>query len=95
MTGHKRIVKYSAKYKKEYTKSKKQGKNIPLLKWVIGQLADDIPLPANHKDHPLHGDWRGYRECHITPDWLLIYKKEDNGELILSLTRLNSHSNLF
>ncbi|MCL2171178.1 MAG: type II toxin-antitoxin system YafQ family toxin [Defluviitaleaceae bacterium] len=93
--NHKRRVLFSAKYRKEYHKAIRQKKNIDLLDWIVGQLADDIPLPESHKDHPLKGDWRGYRECHITPDWLLIYKKQDGGELILSLTRLNSHSNLF
>jgi len=61
---------------------------------VIKMLANDIPLPEKFRDHALVGDWRGFRECHVTPDWLLVYKKTDNGELLLVLTRLASHSEL-
>ncbi|MCM1502679.1 MAG: type II toxin-antitoxin system YafQ family toxin [Bacteroidales bacterium] len=66
------------------------------LNTVIFQLASDIPLPKEKKDHPLKGKYIGYRECHIKPDWLLIYKKIDDKELqVLSLTRTGTHSDLF
>jgi len=61
---------------------------------IINMLANDEPLPAKHRDHALTGNWDGFRECHITPDWLLVYRKLDNGELLLVLTRLTSHSKL-
>ena len=57
-------------------------------------LADDIPLHEKHRDHALKGIWKGYRECHITPDWLLVYKKTNKNELQLILARLASHSEL-
>ncbi len=61
---------------------------------IIKKLANGETLPEKHKDHALSGDYIGCRECHITPDWLLIYEI-DNGELILYLTRTGSHSDLF
>jgi mRNA interferase YafQ len=64
-----------------------------LLTEVLPLLLDDQPLPANNRDHALSGDWAGYRECHLKPDLLLIYKKP-NVE-VLRLARLGSHSELF
>ena len=89
-----RHVKPSSKFKKELRKSAKQGKNIALAEEIITKLANDEPLPPKHRDHALSGDWIGYRECHITPDWLLVYQKLDNGELLLVLSRMASHSEL-
>jgi mRNA interferase YafQ len=90
----KRDIERSAKFKKDVRLAVKQGKNIALLEWVIDQLADDIPLPEKHRDHALSGNWKGHRECHITPDWLLVYRKSDKGELLLVLVRAASHSDL-
>lgn len=61
---------------------------------IIQKLAKGERLPEKNKDHPLGGDYIGCRECHITPDWLLIYEI-DNGVLILYLTRTGTHSDLF
>lgn len=61
---------------------------------IIQKLAKGETLLDKNKDHPLSGDYTGCRECHITPDWLLIYEI-DNGELILYLTRTGTHSDLF
>ena len=94
MIETKRYVRRTAQFKKEYRKSKKQGKNMDLLLRIINMLANDELLPAKHRDHALSGNWAGFRECHITPDWLLVYRKSDNGELLLVLSRLASHSNL-
>ena len=63
-----------------------------ILNHVIANLAQDIPLEAKYHDHNLHGKWRGYRECHIKPDLLLIYQKTDDGKLVLY--RMGSHSEL-
>ena len=63
------------------------------LKPVIVALATDQPLAAKYRDHELNGDWKGYRECHVKPDLLLIYRKVDDD--ILRLARLGSHSALF
>ena len=60
---------------------------------VIKALVADLPLDAHYRDHPLVGDWAGYRECHIKPDLLLIYRK--SGDDLLVLARLGSHSELF
>ena len=89
-----RIVRHTSKLRKDLRRSAKQGKDIDLFDWVVTKLANDEPLPVKHQDHALKGNWVGYRECHITPDWLLIYQKTDNGELLLILTRLGSHSEL-
>ena len=90
----KREIIRTAKFKKELRQSKKQGKNIVLANKIIYLLANDVPLPPKHRDHALSGNWAEFRECHITPDWLLVYRKLDDGELLLVLTRLASHSQL-
>ena len=64
------------------------------METVIDMLANEQPLPEKYKDHALTGDWKGFRECHIQPDWLLIYKIQ-NDSLILTLSRIGSHSDLF
>lgn len=72
----------------------KRGYDAKLLQEVISILANGEQLPQKYKDHALIGDYQGYRECHITPDWLLIYKIVDEL-LILVLTRTGTHSDLF
>lgn len=81
-------------FKKDYKKAKKRGRNIDLLNEVILKLANGEPLPEAMRDHALSGDWDGFRECHIQPDWLLVYRLEDDV-LVLTLTRTGSHSDLF
>lgn len=87
-------IKYQAAFKKDYKRIVKRGYDIRLLEKVIELLADQKPLPEKNRDHQLSGDYAGCRECHITPDWLLIYEVADT-ELILYLTRTGSHSDLF
>lgn len=87
-------VRYSAKFKKDFKLIQKQGNEIKLLQEVIELLCAEQQLPPKNKDHALSGDYAGHRECHITPDWLLIYKIEKDI-LTLSLTRTGSHSDLF
>jgi len=65
-----------------------------LLNNVVFQLENGLPLDLKHNNHKLHGKYSDYRECHIEPDWLLIYKIEDD-KLILTLTNTGSHSDLF
>ena len=93
-TETKRHIRRTSQFKKEYRKSKMQGKNMELALEIIHMLANDEPLAPKHHDHALTGNWEGFRECHISPDWLLVYQKLDDGELLLVLTRLTSHSNL-
>lgn len=72
----------------------RHGRNLDsLLSTVVTLLLSDQVLPANHRDHALIGDWAGYRECHVKPDLLLIYRKPDASTL--RLARLGSHSDLF
>lgn len=87
-------VKPSGHFKKDLKLVAKRGYDISLLTAIVKQLAADVPLPPKHKDHALTGNWEHHRECHITPDWLLIYKV-DNDVLVLTLTRTGSHSDLF
>ncbi len=87
-------IKYQAAFKKDYKRIVKRGYDMRLLEKVIELLANQKPLPEKNRDHQLSGDYAGCRECHITPDWLLIYEVADE-ELILYLTRTDSHSDLF
>ncbi len=87
-------IKYHVSFKKDYKRVVKRGYNIKLLEDIIRKLANGETLSEKNRDHALSGDYIGCRECHITPDWLLVYEI-DNGELILYLTRTGSHSDLF
>lgn len=94
MRKTKYIVKYTTGFKKDYKRAIKRGLKIELLEQVVTLLAMGEPLPMKNRDHDLSGDWEGYRECHILPDWLLIYRIEHNV-LVLTLARTGSHSDLF
>ncbi len=87
-------LRYSSKFKKDYKTIIKRGYNPKLLEDVLSILCAEEPLPLKYRDHNLSGSYEGHRECHITPDWLLIYKIEQNI-LILTLTRTGTHSDLF
>lgn len=87
-------IKYQTAFKKDYKRIVRRGYDVRLLEKVIGLLAEQKPLPEQYHDHNLTGNYAGCRECHITPDWLLIYGVDGN-ELILYLTRTGSHSDLF
>ena len=84
----------TGKFKKGVKLARKQGLNIDLLTAVIEKLQNDIPLEEKYKDHELKGTFKGFRECHIQPDWLLIYLKE-NEILTLTLVATGSHAELF
>ncbi len=94
MRKTKYTVKVTKKFKRDYKLAMKRGRNIQLLEDVVADLARGIPLPEKYKDHALIGDYAGYRECHIQPDWLLVYRLEDDV-LVLTLFRTGSHSDLF
>ena len=87
-------VKPTTRFQKDLKRIQRRGYDISLLTDVIKKLANGEQLPEKNRDHNLSGDYIGCRECHITPDWLLIYEI-DNGDLILYLTRTGSHSDLF
>lgn len=94
MRASKYTVKPTSQFKKDYKLAMKRGLDISLLEDIIAKLALGESLPEKNRDHALSGNWNGYRECHILPDWLLIYKLEDNI-LILTLARTGTHSILF
>lgn len=94
MKRTKYTVKYTAAFKKDYKRAIKRGLKIELLEQVVTQLSMGAALPDKNRDHELTGDWVGHRECHILPDWLLIYRIE-GSVLVLTLARTGSHSDLF
>ena len=85
----------SKRFKKGRKLAQKQGLDMSMLRWGIEQLALDIPLPANWKDHQLKNNLRNYRECHIngSGDWLLLYEKRQT-DMILYLFGTGSHADL-
>ena len=87
-------IKYQTAFKKDYKRIKKRGYDTRLLEVVIGILAEGKSLPAEYKDHSLAGDYKGCRECHISPDWLLVYEIIEK-DLLLYLTRTGTHSDIF
>lgn len=87
-------IQYQAKFKKDYKKIIKRGYNQEDFKTVINILVSGNSLPEKYKDHSLSGNYIGFRECHINPDWLLIYRIDDDI-LTLTLVRTGTHSDLF
>ena len=83
---------YSSQFKKDLKKAKKQGKDLELLRKILLMIANGETLDLKYRDHELGGNLKGYRECHVNPDWLLIYKVLG---IELRLARLGSHSDLF
>ena len=84
----------TTKFKKSLKLAKKRGLNIKLLESIVNDLQNDRILDIKYKDHELKGNYKGFRECHIQPNWLLIYLKE-NEVLTLTLVDTGSHSDLF
>lgn len=87
-------LEYGNKFLKDLKLAKRRGLNLAELKIVTDMLQDGKRLPALYRDHTLTGNYKGYRECHINPDWLLIYKKKETIRVI-SLYRTGTHSDLF
>ncbi len=92
------MIKYeiqrTSQFKKDYKMAVKRGCDINKLQKVVMILASGETLPEEYRDHPLRGNYSGYRECHIEPDWLLVYKITENV-LVLTLYRTGTHSDLF
>ena len=89
-----REIHFHSLFKRDYKRIQKRHYPLKELKAVIDLLQQDIPLPPRYKDHALKGDYAGFRDCHIRPDWLLIYRLHEN-ELILTLTLTGTHADLF
>ena len=87
-------VVWTSQFKKDYKAAMKSRLDMDLLDVIIASLAKREALDPKYKNHPLFGNWKSFMECHIKPDWLLIYKIE-NEKLVLTLVRTGSHGNLF
>lgn len=87
-----RTVSYTKQFKKDLNKIKRQGKSLTKLKFVMNLVIEKKILPQKYGDHPLKGIWKGSRDCHIEPDWILIYSIKEN---IVCFERTGSHSDLF
>lgn len=87
-------IKFTAKFKKDFKLIKRQSKDIEKLEATIVALSNGEKLPEAMRDHELSGNYRNHRECHLEPDWLLIYRI-DSGELTLTAVRTGSHTELF
>ncbi|EFC90951.1 addiction module toxin, RelE/StbE family [Dethiosulfovibrio peptidovorans DSM 11002] len=94
MRKTKLTVKPTSQFRKDYKLAFKRGLKIELIEDVISILAMAEELPPKNRDHALSGNWTGHRECHIQPDWLLIYRVEASV-LVLTLTRTGTHADLF
>ena len=82
----------SNQFLKDIKRMRKRGKDIKRLQYVVNKLANNEILHPRHRDHPLMGEWKNCRDCHIDPDWILIYHTDSNT---LRLERTGSHSDLF
>lgn len=82
----------STQFKKDVKRARKRGKDLDKLKELLSLLMRQMPLPVAYQDHPLRGNWKGYRDAHIEPDWLLLYRVD--GEE-LQLARTGTHADLF
>jgi mRNA interferase YafQ len=87
-----REIERTNQFKKDYKLAQKRGKKLERIEKIVEMLAGDIPLPARHRPHRLTGDWEGVWECHVEPDYLMIYDYAPN---LLVLLRLGTHSDLF
>ena len=84
-------VRFGSAFRKDFRRVTRRGQSAEHLKTVVSALRANIPLPASARPHPLKGEWKGYWECHIESDWLLIYKITDE----VLLARTGSHADLF
>ncbi len=85
---------FTARFKRDYKQMLKRGANKQRLADTVELLRTRQPLPPERRDHALSGDYEGFRECHIQPDWLLVYRVEEE-RLMLTLLRTGTHSDLF
>lgn len=87
-------IQFTTRFKRDYKAIKKRGLDEAILREVLQLLSSETPLPERFCDHPLSGDYIGFRDCHLQPDWILIYKV-DTEENTLYLARTGTHSDLF
>ncbi len=91
----KRKIVFTNQFKRDLKRMTRQGRDEREMFVVVEWLANDTKLADKYRDHALTGNYKGYRECHIAPDWLLIYKLTNEGTLLLVLTRTGTHNDLF
>lgn len=84
----------TSQFRKDLKRLKKRGRDLSKIENILNQLLNEETLDIRYRDHALVGNYQGFRECHIEPDWLLIYAI-DKGKLILTASRTGSHSDLF
>jgi mRNA interferase YafQ len=82
----------SSRFKRDFKQAEKRGKDTAKLRAALQLLVEEEPLPERYRDHPLQGRWKGYRDLHLEPDWLLLYRVNDDE---LQLARTGSHADLF
>ena len=87
-------IEKTAQFRRDLRRIVRQGYDVAEMDVIVDRLAAGLPLDKKYRDHALTGNWQGFRECHIQPDWLLVYFV-DGGKLILTLSRTGSHSDLF
>ena len=85
-----REFKYSSRFKRDYKLCKKCGRDMQKMQDILLILASGETIPEKYKDHPLKSNWKGYRDIHIEPDWILIYKLEGNNIILLAATGTHS-----
>lgn len=83
---------FAGQFKRDVRKAEKRGKDLSKLRTLLGLLLEEKPLPERYRDHSLKGDWAGFRDAHIEPDWLLIYRVANDE---LQLARTGTHADLF
>jgi mRNA interferase YafQ len=83
---------WASRFRRDVKRAEKRGKDMMKLKQALTLLIEQQPLPGNFADHPLKGDWKGFRDLHLEPDWLLLYRIEGSE---LHLARTGSHADLF
>ncbi len=88
-----RRIEFGAAFRKDHKRMQKRGAVMSKLDGVVDLLMTDQPLAARHRPHRLSGEWKGFWECHIEPDWLLIYDLDDPQ--VVALHRTGTHSDLF
>ncbi len=86
------IIRQATRFRRDVKRLRRQGRDLAQLELVIKTLAAEKPLDGRYRDHALIGNWHGFRECHLQPDWLLIYRIEGDE---LQLARTGSHAELF
>jgi mRNA interferase YafQ len=92
-----RFARFAKRFRRDYAKAKRSGKKIAELDAVMQLLVNEVLLPPSYKDHALHGEWQGMRDCHIKGDWILLYElgSDDDGKATIIFHATDNHENLF